>query len=48
MSYFYLDGGGRHEIRLSCSYLDVSRIGEGVRRLSDFVATSVPAASVAS
>ncbi len=47
MSYFYLDGGGRHQIRLSCSYLDVARIGEGVRRLSEFVAASVPAGSAA-
>ena len=41
MSYFHLDGGGgRHEIRLSCSYLDPARIREGVRRLSEFVAAA--------
>jgi DNA-binding transcriptional MocR family regulator len=44
MSYFHLDGGGRHRIRLSFSYLDEARIREGVRRLSEFVA-SVPAAA---
>ena len=34
MSFFYADGGGTHAIRLSCSWLETDRIGEGVRRLS--------------
>jgi (S)-3,5-dihydroxyphenylglycine transaminase len=38
MSYFYLDGGGRHQLRLSSSYLSVPEIEEGVRRLCDFIA----------
>lgn len=33
MSYFYPGGGGEHQLRLSCSYLEPDRIGEGVRRL---------------
>lgn len=37
MSYFYLDGGGRNQLRLSCSYLSPSEIEDGVRRLSEFV-----------
>jgi (S)-3,5-dihydroxyphenylglycine transaminase len=37
MSYFYLDGGGSHQIRLSASYLDSDRIDEGVRRLHRFI-----------
>ncbi|HKT05780.1 MAG TPA: PLP-dependent aminotransferase family protein [Rugosimonospora sp.] len=38
MRYFHLDGGGKNQLRLSCSYLDPARIRDGVRRLSDFVA----------
>ncbi|MBC2879036.1 MULTISPECIES: aminotransferase class I/II-fold pyridoxal phosphate-dependent enzyme [Streptomyces] len=38
MSTFYLDGGGDHELRLSCSYLDPDAIDEGARRLADFLA----------
>jgi (S)-3,5-dihydroxyphenylglycine transaminase len=37
MSYFYLDGGGRRQLRLSASYLGVDQIDEGVRRLREFV-----------
>jgi len=37
MSYFYLDDGGRRQIRLSCSYLTPAEIAEGVRRLGDFI-----------
>jgi (S)-3,5-dihydroxyphenylglycine transaminase len=33
MSFFYLDGGGTHAIRLSCSALPTDQIDEGVRRL---------------
>jgi (S)-3,5-dihydroxyphenylglycine transaminase len=38
MSYFHLAGGGRRQLRLSCSLLPPAEIDEGVRRLSDFVA----------
>jgi (S)-3,5-dihydroxyphenylglycine transaminase len=37
MSYFYLDGGGSRQIRLSASYLDIDRIDEGVSRLHGFI-----------
>jgi (S)-3,5-dihydroxyphenylglycine transaminase len=37
MSYFYLDGGGRRQLRLSASYLGLDQIDEGVRRLHEFV-----------
>jgi len=37
MSAFYLDGGGRHELRLSCSYLTDAQIDEGVARLGRFL-----------
>lgn len=37
MSFFYLDGGGRHAIRLSCSALSADDIDEGVRRLADLI-----------
>jgi (S)-3,5-dihydroxyphenylglycine transaminase len=38
MSFFYLDGGGSHAIRLSCSALPTGQIDEGVRRLAAFIA----------
>jgi (S)-3,5-dihydroxyphenylglycine transaminase len=34
MSFFYLNGGGSHAIRLSCSALVPDQIDEGVRRLA--------------
>jgi (S)-3,5-dihydroxyphenylglycine transaminase len=37
MAPFYLDGGGRHQLRLSCSYVEPAAIDEGVRRLAAFV-----------
>jgi (S)-3,5-dihydroxyphenylglycine transaminase len=37
MSYFYLDGGGQRQIRLSCSYLESEQIEEGVRRLAGLI-----------
>ncbi|MEU4620076.1 PLP-dependent aminotransferase family protein [Actinoplanes sp. NPDC023801] len=40
MSYFYPDGGPRHELRLSCSALDPGQIEEGVRRLAALVRDS--------
>jgi (S)-3,5-dihydroxyphenylglycine transaminase len=38
MSFFYLNGGGSHAIRLSCSALATGRIDEGVRRLAALIA----------
>ena len=38
MSFFYLDGGGSHAIRLSCSALATDQIDEGVRRLAALIA----------
>ncbi|MFV2088829.1 PLP-dependent aminotransferase family protein [Micromonospora sp. LOL_021] len=37
MSYFYPDGGGGHQLRLSCSALAPDQIREGVRRLAQMV-----------
>ncbi len=37
MSYFYLDGGGRHQLRLSSSFLSVAEIEEGIGRLCEFI-----------
>jgi (S)-3,5-dihydroxyphenylglycine transaminase len=37
MSYFYLDGDGQRQLRLSASYLDPDQIDEGVRRLGAVV-----------
>lgn len=37
MSYFYPDGGGEREIRLSVSYLTDDEIAEGVVRLARFI-----------
>lgn len=37
MSFFYLNGGGRHAIRLSCSALVPDQIDEGVRRLAALI-----------
>lgn len=34
MSFFYTDGAGDKALRLSCSYLDIQTIDEGVLRLS--------------
>ncbi|WP_238011101.1 PLP-dependent aminotransferase family protein [Dactylosporangium sp. AC04546] len=34
MRFFYVDGGGTHAIRLSCSALEPAQIEEGVRRLA--------------
>lgn len=41
MSSFYLDGGGRNQLRLSCSYVDPALIPEGVRRLCGWVADAL-------
>ncbi|CAA9291302.1 MAG: Putative aminotransferase, partial [uncultured Corynebacteriales bacterium] len=37
MAPFYLDGGGTHELRLSCSYVEPAQVDEGVRRLAAFL-----------
>jgi (S)-3,5-dihydroxyphenylglycine transaminase len=37
MSYFYPGGGGHHQLRLSCSYLEPDQIDEGVQRLRGFI-----------
>jgi (S)-3,5-dihydroxyphenylglycine transaminase len=42
MAQFHLDGGGRHQLRLSCSYLTPELIEEGVARLARFL-RSLPA-----
>jgi (S)-3,5-dihydroxyphenylglycine transaminase len=42
MSYFYLDGGGRNELRLSSSYLSVAQIERGIGRLREFIAAQRP------
>lgn len=38
MAGFYPAGGGERLLRLSCSYLTVGQVRDGVRRLTDFVA----------
>jgi (S)-3,5-dihydroxyphenylglycine transaminase len=38
MSFFYLDGGGSHAIRLACSALATDQIDEGVKRLAALIA----------
>jgi len=40
MSFFYLDGGGSHAIRLSCSALPAGQIDEGVRRVAALIAAA--------
>ncbi len=37
MSFFYLNGGGSHAIRLSCSALATDQIDEGVRRVAALI-----------
>jgi (S)-3,5-dihydroxyphenylglycine transaminase len=37
MNSFYLDGGGRHQLRLSCSYVTPAEITEGLHRLATFI-----------
>jgi (S)-3,5-dihydroxyphenylglycine transaminase len=37
MSPFYLDGGGRHQLRLSCSYVAPEQLADGVARLVAFL-----------
>ncbi|MDH6109416.1 (S)-3,5-dihydroxyphenylglycine transaminase [Kitasatospora sp. MAP12-15] len=38
MDAFYPGGGGEHQLRLSCSYLRLDQIADGVRRFAAFVA----------
>jgi len=40
MGSFYLDDGGDHQLRLSCSYVSPEQIVEGVRRLAGFIAAA--------
>ncbi|KAA2257278.1 PLP-dependent aminotransferase family protein [Solihabitans fulvus] len=37
MSSFYLDGGGQHQLRLSCSYVEPDRLRDGLARLAQFI-----------
>jgi (S)-3,5-dihydroxyphenylglycine transaminase len=37
MAPFYPDGGGTHELRLSCSYVEPAAIDDGVHRLAAFI-----------
>jgi (S)-3,5-dihydroxyphenylglycine transaminase len=39
MDAFYLDGGGRHQLRISSSYLPPEQVAEGIGRLAGFIAT---------
>jgi len=43
MSSFYPDGGGTHQLRLSCSYVEPDRLDEGVRRLAAFITEATEA-----
>ena len=45
MAPFYLDGGGTHELRLSCSYVEPAAVDEGVRRLAAFIRAQTTAAA---
>lgn len=47
MDSFYLDGGGTHQLRLSCSYVAPERMADGVRRLAAFVAAETAGAKQA-
>ena len=42
MSLLYLDGGGTHQLRLSCSYVRPDEIDDGVRRLAAFIRSRLP------
>jgi (S)-3,5-dihydroxyphenylglycine transaminase len=41
MSYFYPDGGGETEIRLSVSSLSTSEIADGIARLVRFIESEI-------
>lgn len=45
MNPFYLDGGGQHHLRLSCSYVEPERLVEGVSRLAAFIRAQTSAVS---
>ncbi|MFE0173461.1 PLP-dependent aminotransferase family protein [Streptomyces sp. NPDC059002] len=47
MSDFYLDGGGDHQLRLSCSALSPEQIVDGVGRLAAFIAEQATEATEA-
>jgi (S)-3,5-dihydroxyphenylglycine transaminase len=40
MDAFFLDGGGRHQLRISSSYLPREQVTEGVARLAAFIAAA--------
>lgn len=42
MSMFYIGGGGERELRLSCSYLPLAKIEEGVKRFAAFARSVAP------
>jgi hypothetical protein len=37
MDAFFLDGGGRHQLRISSSYLPADEVPGGVQRLARFI-----------
>jgi DNA-binding transcriptional MocR family regulator len=41
MRYFYLDGGGENEIRLTFSNLSLENIENGVKLLADYLQSKV-------
>ena len=41
MDAFYLDGGGRHQLRLSSSYLAPELVPDGIARLAGFIAAEI-------
>ncbi len=47
MSFFYINRGGTHSIRLSCSALTPEQIDEGVRRLALMLQDAAPLGTVA-
>lgn len=42
MAQFHVGGGGTHQLRLSCSYLDSERIERGAARLAAFLRDLAP------
>jgi (S)-3,5-dihydroxyphenylglycine transaminase len=41
MDAFFLDGGGRHQLRISSSYLAREQVAEGIRRLAAFITAEI-------
>jgi (S)-3,5-dihydroxyphenylglycine transaminase len=44
MDAFFLDGSGRHQLRISSSYLSAGEIPAGIERLADFITAEAAAA----